>query len=287
MFNVYDKIRSNPDYYKQLRCGDSLITLFHCLFESKFQDAWSHFNYIVYLVDGQKVWHTPHGAYHLKTGDCVFVRKGACLVEHYSEQASCLVFLFMPDEFICESLKSKTTSAVTEIRQFDTILPVDNNAVVQAFFQSMMSYFDSDRTPDDALLELKFKELVLTLADNDANTDLRSYFASLLKQPRAMTLQEVMEANFCFNLKLEEFARLTARSLSAFKRDFKNLYHTSPGKWLLERRLSHAQHLLRHGHKAVSEAAFESGFESASHFSRAFRQRFGTAPMAVKQPATL
>ena len=36
--------------------------------------------------------------------------------------------------------------------------------------------------------------------------------------------------------------------------------------------------------KTVSEAAFESGFENPSHFSRIFRERFGRAPGVVKQP---
>ncbi|MBK6483295.1 MAG: helix-turn-helix transcriptional regulator [Chitinophagaceae bacterium] len=80
-----------------------------------------------------------------------------------------------------------------------------------------------------------------------------------------------MEDNFCFNLKLEVFARLSNRSLSAYKRDFLRLYHTTPGKWLLEKRLHNAKHLLSHLGKTVAEAAYESGFENVSHFSRAYK----------------
>lgn len=146
-----------------------------------------------------------------------------------------------------------------------------------------MPYFSNSHEPDQALLELKFKELVLAITANPANDDLRRYFSSLLQQPRSITLQQIMEENFSFNLKLEEFARLSARSLSGFKRDFEQIYQTSPGKWLLEKRLNHALHLLTNRGRTVSEAAFESGFESASHFSRAFRQRFGTAPAMARQ----
>ncbi len=92
-----------------------------------------------------------------------------------------------------------------------------------------------------------------------------------------------MEANFSFNLKMEDFAKLSYRSLSAFKRDFEKLYATSPGKWLLENRLQHAKHLLTRGGRTVSEAAFESGFENSSHFSRAFSKKYGTPPSAIKK----
>jgi len=92
----------------------------------------------------------------------------------------------------------------------------------------------------------------------------------------------VMEDNFCYNLKLETYAELSNRSLSAFKRDFEKVFSCSPGKWLLEKRLHHALHLLKNQNKPVSEAAFESGFESPSHFSRSFKARFGKGPAEIK-----
>jgi AraC-like DNA-binding protein len=50
----------------------------------------------------------------------------------------------------------------------------------------------------------------------------------------------------------------------------------------MEKRLNHARHLLTNLGKTVSEAAFESGFENNSHFSRAFRQRFGVTPISTR-----
>jgi transcriptional regulator GlxA family with amidase domain len=87
-----------------------------------------------------------------------------------------------------------------------------------------------------------------------------------------------MEANFCHNLQVEEFARMCHRSLSSFKREFQRHYGTTPGKWLLERRLDCSANLLRSTRMSVTEIAFECGFEEASHFSRAFKTRFGHAP---------
>jgi AraC-like DNA-binding protein len=193
------------------------------------------------------------------------------------------VLFFIPDEFITEVLKSKSNPIHKPLEKYHPIIPIDNNAAVQNFFQSMMLHFDANRHPDKSLLELKFKELILTIADNPGNGELLSYFYSLLLEPQSLSLQRVMEENFSYNLKQDDFARLSARSLSAFKRDFQRLYNTSPGKWLMEKRLNHALHLLTNLAKTVSEAAYESGFESPSHFSRAFRQRFGSPPIALRQ----
>jgi AraC-like DNA-binding protein len=233
------------------------------------------------------VWHTPHGSYDLREGNCVFVRKGASIVEQFFETEFCFLLFFIPDEFIYEVLKKKSTPIYKSEEKYDAVISINNNTGVQTFFQSMLAYFDANTEPDPSLLELKFRELILTIATNPMNSGLISYFSSLLREPQSVSLQMVMEENFCFNLKLEEFARLCSRSLSSFKRDFQRLYKTSPSKWLMEKRLTYAKHLLTHMGKTVAEAAFESGFESASHFSHAFRVRFGTSPVSIKNQATL
>jgi hypothetical protein len=141
----------------------------------------------------------------------------------------------LPDDFIASVLKTKSTPIAREQRKYDPVIPIVRDEPLEAFFQSMRSYFDSTKQIDQSLIELKFKELVLTIADNPANTELISYFGSLACQ--ANSVRQVMEENFNYNLKLEEFARLSNRSLSAFKRDFQKEFKATPGKWLLEKRL--------------------------------------------------
>jgi AraC-like DNA-binding protein len=287
VYNIYSSIASSPDEFRQLKAGGSLITIYNCPLDTRKAEVWSHHNYIVYVMEGRKVWHTSHGSYDLKEGSCVFVKKGASIVEQFFDTRFCFVLFFVTDEFVCEVLKSKTTPIHKPGKVFEPVIPINNSAAVRAFFHSMMPHFESGRNPDESLLDLKFREIILTLADNPGNAELLSYFSTLLQEPQAISLQQVMEDNFCFNLKLEEYAKLSSRSLSAFKRDFQRLFATTPGKWLMEKRLKYAYHLLKNQGKTVSETAFESGFESPSHFSRAFRQRFGKTPASLKQSAEL
>ena len=238
------------------------------------------------MMEGRKTWHTAHGSYDLRKGSCMFVRKGATIVEQFYDASFCMILFFLPDEFIFDVLKSKAKPIYKPGKKYEPLITIDNNFTVQAFFQSMISYFDSNQDPDQSLLELKFKELILTIADNHANSELLSYFGSLLQEPQAVSLKNTMEDNYCFNLKLEQFAQLSNRSLSAFKRDFQKLYNTTPGKWLLEKRLNHSMHLLTNAGKTVAEASYESGFENPSHFSRVFRQQFGVTPASIKQQIT-
>jgi AraC-like DNA-binding protein len=268
MFDFHEKVLQHPHYHRQFACGQSLITMFNCpmearLMKTKLSKLWTDHNYLFYVVEGRKIWHTAQGSYDIGTGSCAFVRKGAFILEQLWDVGFCVVLFFIPDGFICD------------------VLLLNNSQMLSAFFHSMSSHFSLEQDPDSSLLELKFKELVLTIAGDEQNEELLSYFCSLLYEPQSVSLQRVMSDNYCFNLKMEQYARLSNRSLSAFKRDFRKIYNTTPGKWLMEKRLAHAGNLLSNMGKTVGEASFESGFESPSHFSRLFKKRYGVAPSTV------
>ncbi|MFT3705942.1 MAG: AraC family transcriptional regulator [Agriterribacter sp.] len=285
MFNFNQYLIDNPARCQRLSCGDSLFTVYNCQIDDKFSDLWSHNNYIIYVADGRKIWHTPQGSYDMVPGSCVFIRRGAAIIEQFVEAEFCFYLFFVSDEFICEVLKTKSSALHPSQEKYNPIISIHRSEAVHSFFKSMLPYFNAPHTPDQSLLQLKFRELILTLADNKENKELLSYFSALLQSPQSASLQTVMEDNFCFNLKLEDFARLSYRSLSAFKRDFVEIYNTSPGKWLVEKRLQYAKHLITVAGKSITDAAFESGFESSSHFSRAFSKQFGTSPSGIKKAA--
>ena len=286
MLNIYANKINNPQSYRQFKCRESLITLYNCPLKSRFQDVWSKHNYIVYVVEGTKTWHTPTGKYQLVPGSCVFIRKGAAVVEQFFDGVFCLVMFYLPDDFITEVLKTRTLPVYQPLDKYDSVIALASDDQVEVFFRSMLALFNSGRDPDPSLIEVKFRELVLTLAGNSNNAGLISYFCSLLNEPQAVSLQRVMEENFSYNLKLEDFAQLSNRSLSTFKRDFIRHFKVSPGKWLLDKRLSHSHHLLTNTDKTVAEAAFESGFENRSHFSRAFTKQFGETPRSRRKTVT-
>lgn len=47
-----------------------------------------------------------------------------------------------------------------------------------------------------------------------------------------------MEKNYLCDLGVEQLANFTGRSLSTFKREFHEMFGTTPHKWIMERRLN-------------------------------------------------
>lgn len=285
MYNFLDIVKDSPVYYRQLAVDDQLITEFNCPLETKKADMWSNQGYFAYVIDGKKIWHVPGKSFELTPGKCIFVKKGAHIVEQFFDARFCVVFFFVSDDFIKDVMRAHASSktSINKTESEHAIDHIDADDTLHAFFNSVVPYFLNNKDTNKALLELKFRELILNVVNNPGNHATTNYFHSLLTDSSVEGMRKIMEENYYYNLGIPEFARLCNRSLSAFKRDFEEHFNTTPGKWLLSRRLQYAQILVNTSDKSVSEIAFECGFENASHFSRAFKQQFGNSPVHTRK----
>lgn len=105
---------------------------------------------------------------------------------------------------------------------------------------------------------------------------------------RWQQLAAYVEANLC---DAELSVEAIARELGISKRLVHRLFatrQTQYGAYLRTRRLERAREELanhRLAHLSVSEIAFRNGFNDPSHFSRAFRERFGATPGGYRAAA--
>ena len=95
-------------------------------------------------------------------------------------------------------------------------------------------------------------------------------------------MSRVMEENFAYNLRLEDYAKLCHMSLSTFKKSFKQYYDTTPAAWLQQKKLALAHHHILTSATSISQVSFECGFEDASHFIRVFKQKYGLTPLQCR-----
>ena len=88
-----------------------------------------------------------------------------------------------------------------------------------------------------------------------------------------------MIENYAEDLTLEDLANAVSVSKFNFCRQFHRYQGMPPLRWLWRFRASLAGELLRLPHEQdIKDVAYTCGFSSGAHFSRIFREVFGTTP---------
>lgn len=282
MRNLFENLKSDLHYNKFVL--DELMGVeYSCPIPDEELGIWAQTDYVLHVLSGKKSWRTLKETVEVNAGQTIYVKKGATFVRQFFDDDFCMLIFFIHDDFIratVEQLKGKISMNVSELRETN-IIRLKQTPLLSSFFDGMLHHFGNETHPAASLLELKFKELLVSLLTSSDHQDLADYFKSFYQRDLP-SLPHIMEQNFSFNLSLEEFAKLCHRSLSSFKREFQNHYAISPGKWLLAKRLDHAAVLLHNDTLNISQVAYESGFEDSSHFSRTFKERFQKTPLEYR-----
>lgn len=217
----------------------------------------------------------------MRKGECAFMRRDNRMIlkKHASEDNPYRsVVLKFSHRFLRDFYTKMAKDALPQYAERDRsslyILPAERPDI-KSLFESIIPYFDSDVKPSESLLRLKMVEGLYVLLDTD-----RNLYASLFDfaEPWKIDLMRFMENNYMNDLSLEEMACYTGRSLSTFKRDFKKYSNLSPQKWVIGRRLEAAYEVLKSSRKKISDVCVDVGFKNLSHFSKAYKERFGFAP---------
>lgn len=83
--------------------------------------------------------------------------------------------------------------------------------------------------------------------------------------------------------KLADIARAGGVHPSNLVRAFRAHLECSPAEYMRRLRLDHAKNALATSNRTIAEIALESGFYDQSHFTNAFRRRFGMTPAQYVQ----
>ncbi|HEY7162194.1 MAG TPA: AraC family transcriptional regulator [Acidobacteriota bacterium] len=280
--NAPNTIRTDPTA-KRFEIGDLLFAQYHCPAHDSF-GIWTETDYILHVLSSKIFWKTHSGTYSADAGETVFFKKGAYVLPTQLYDDLCVEMFFIPDTFVRQTIMDLAENLPVLSDRVDTGEPtirVNNDVALSAFFHAMSIYFASEETPAEPLLRLKLKELLTSILLWQNNPSLSAYFQYLAAN-EAPSIPAIMEMNFCHNLSIESFAEMCHRSLSSFKREFRKHFGSTPGKWLLERRLQHSASLLQATEMSITEIMCECGFEDLSHFSRAFKEKFGCSPSGYR-----
>lgn len=284
MLNLYSAIKESC-LFKKIEINELLFVEYTCMQEENKFGISSHNNYFAFISSGKKMWKSIYHSYEVDEGDIIFVKKGANLTHQFFDDKFCAIFVFIPDDFIKSFLKKNSALLNTSPKNFsgqDAVLRVQPDELLDIYHYSIQSYLAMSQKPNQQLLLLKFEELLLSLFSNKKHKELTDYFISLC-QNQEHQMSMVMENNFSYNLKLENYAQLCHMSLSTFKKCFKQYYNTTPAVWLKNKKIQLALQPVLTTDLSINQIAFECGFEDTSHFIRIFKEKYALTPLQYRQ----
>ena len=161
----------------------------------------------------------------------------------------------------------------------ETVFKIPRAKLINSFIENLDVYLNETKFITEELLKIKIRELIFLLIENDV--DFKKILSSLFKK-RNYDFNEVIKNNLYENLRLYEIAFLCNLSLSSFQRKFKEIYNSSPSKYINKKRIEKAKELIDQNEMRIAEIGYSVGFESPSHFSKAFSRICGKSPMQYK-----
>ncbi|MEM9525871.1 MAG: AraC family transcriptional regulator [Bacteroidota bacterium] len=187
----------------------------------------------------------------------------------------CLLFYF--DDAAVRAFLA--TSKVVELPTHDLPdhLRLGLVPAMRTFTENLLQLYRGTDLGNENILRLKQQEM-LHLLNEAVGAERLARFLFRLTLPRKRNLRSFMEANYTKPLTMEDYAYLTGRSVSSFRRDFKANFSTTPLQWLRGKRMDRALELFENPSASVGAVSREVGYQNTSYFIRGFRERMGLSP---------
>ncbi len=148
--------------------------------------------------------------------------------------------LNISNEHSCENCRNRTHVA----------MPAWNS--LRNFFVNTNNYLrDEEFRHDETAENIKMTELIYLIASHE-DCCIKSKLLSNVDAAKE-NFEQIVYDHIFKDISIEELARLTHRSLTSFKKEFRRHFQMPPHKWFIRQRLMHSRLLLISTSKSISE----------------------------------
>ncbi|MDD7986554.1 AraC family transcriptional regulator [Lentisphaera marina] len=222
---------------------------------------------IMYMIDGSGVYQTSCGQeIPFESGDIVQRFPAQRHKISWNEQARMAV-LVVPHQ-VFDLLKTVSQSPVLS----DPILK---------------NYGDGERFIATCL---KIKKMMMEYSDDkllEISNEMQAFISRIImnaeqSDPLISKVDAYLDEHQSAKIKLEDIANYCAMSVSSFRFKFTEITHTSPGRYIINKRLERARELLLNSKRSVLEISAELSYPDVSDFCRQFKKFIGVTPLQYR-----
>lgn len=263
----------NEAALSQIKNSDINIASVELVYYERKQTPWKHnrkhmgHHYLGYIIEGSLYFTSEGKSYELKKGDLLFLNKN---VDYHSKSRE-LPFSFISVEF--EIYEDEHFNF-----HFEKIIHLNNPEKVHAIMEDLYSAWQDKRAGSLLRQKIHMYRLLDCILNENSRLN-ESYEYKKIKKA-----VDYMEKSF-----LEEYtdikmlADMCEISTSRFTRIFKNIFATTPTKYMNSLRIERAKKLLAETELQITIVSEMSGFSSTYYFSRLFKQTTGVSPLKYRE----
>jgi len=280
VFKVPNVLVKPPYNYNCLELGGCAIREACSLVSSQTGSMFLEDHLLLVVLQGSYTIRYNNQEHQLQSNQMVVLKKAIAVEYTKTGNAGvCEYMMFFLKDDLLKEFALMSERGVKTMKEMTPISIKSISPPFSAFIASLKPHLKSSDAVDKGLIKVKMLESLYGLAAMDENLMLQ--ILQLTKQVRS-SITTVKESNYLNPVSVTDLAYLSGRSLSAFKRDFRAIYNTSPSKWLRERKLLKAKALLMTTSMSITDICYGTGFENVAHFSRVFKKFHGLSPSVVK-----
>ncbi|QJW90513.1 AraC family transcriptional regulator [Spirosoma taeanense] len=245
------------------------------------------------MLSGRKVMHlgqtTP---FDYRPGESLLMPAGRLMSIDFpdatlDDPTRCLA-LTIADEFIQQTVDELNeqfprTEATDQWQLGTDDYLLQNDPEVSSLVDKLMRLFRENTPFRLFFIQNTLKELIVRLSQKQVRTGLLAQTRQSLTTHRLAYVVAYIRENLTRNLTIEELSEKACLSKSHFFRQFKNETGISPAQFILTERIRRAKAILSNPRKSITDACYESGFNSLTHFSNAFRSIERMCPRQFKR----
>lgn len=248
-------------------------------------DAFLTHHALVYIFSGVKQIRIAENRFDIHPGELFLIPRGEYVMSEYmtGENGFRSMMLFFgkktAQELIEQMYKQLLSEALPkkEFPKREAVKIIPHNRDIEQLFLALEKYSQSQTDFLCQLIRLKFTELIYLLMDSSYQRIILHFLLDAAKS-ESPSLSSILDSHLYTSTTIEELAILSGRSLSSFKREFMRQYNKPPRTWIRKKKLEHAAFLLTTSDKSIEEIAESSGFASAPHFARLFKEHYSSTP---------
>ena len=205
-----------------------------------------------FVLDGKGTFESPRGVYSVGKGQAFFIRPGEKTV-YYADKNNPWAYVWVG--FKGELAKGFLNSP--DVFKYN-----------QSIVDELLNIVQTKQEVEPRLAGVGFK-LYAELAKKSEHVD------------HSSKAKNYINTHYMENVSIEEISKLLGLNRKYLSRIFKDTYGVTMQEYLIDRRLSEANKLLKTG-CSVEETAYMVGYNDPFGFSKAYKKRYGNSPSSEK-----